>query len=274
MCAITLRSHWAHLMAIGVPGAAFLGFTVCSVLSSVDYVPPGRDGNNCVSDVRPDRSTLILLDGTDPFSPSQIIAARRVINQVIDSAGPNEMITIALIGEIPPRTVVSLCSEPRGEAPTFGDLFSNPGQNWHQQRAQWQIDFDRPLRETEAELRFDRVAPYSPIMATICMTASRFRSGWASARQQRLIVFSDLMEHMRDYSHYGRAPNLDFRTVRLTVPYLRGLSPALKGATVELYQLEAKHGYPVQFNAHRAFWRDFFLFHGASVTRFDALPFN
>ena len=171
----------------------------------------------------------ILLDVTDPLTPSQVAAATEWLRQLeLVELLPNEHLTVWALGTwesgglervftryYPGRESDPILHNPSGSAASCDSLFS------------------RPLRAAVQRAATGRHYPRSPILEAIQEIARQ--PEFADARIPRhLVVVSDLLQHTPALSFYRRVPS--FQAFHQT-PQFAALRAELRGVAVDLLYL-------------------------------------
>lgn len=251
------------LILIGVGGFLLLAMVMGAVLSN-----DGSGGYDrltlCPRDIAYPH-TIVLIDGTDPFSATQ----QKILSDVITEAGRDlatgEKLSIYVLDDRNYGTaapIFGLCNPGRGE--DLNPLYQNP------ERARRVFDekFGSPLRTALAHLTTVKESPVSPIMEML--TAISFVPDFdINHAPRRLIIFSDLLHNMPYYSQYRDPVDYTFfdRTDKA-----RLVTPNLGGVQVELLYLLRPGAGQYQTRAHVAFWEHLIDATGATLTEVRPIP--
>lgn len=205
------------------------------------------DENLCPRDTPVPRTTVLLLDTSDPLSPKHEEELARIIREIQAPSSASNDLRVAP-GEA--LVVYELPQDLRTFEPVFrvcnpGDHPSNWG--WKQELTQGkQIALRQWQKFQEAVVplfeREDQAAPkpQSPILETLGVLVARYSTSKRTSvdverRSTHFILFSDLLQHSETLSHYGTYPEAE---VIRNHAGLRTLYTDLSDADVSLYRLE------------------------------------
>jgi hypothetical protein len=207
--------------------------------------------------------TIVIVDWTDPFSESQQRLFRSKILQIRQSLHPLEKLSIYVLDDknyLAPIPAFAICNP--GSGKDVNPLYQNPrmAENLYQQR------FGKPLDEIVEKLSSAPTAKTSPILEMVHSVSQVFDFG-PNAGGRRLILFSDMMQNMPEYSHFSQRFGYDaFRATS----YARRLNADLKDVRVEAVYLLRPELYKYQSQpGHQAFWGNWFEEHGAREVVFQ-----
>jgi hypothetical protein len=192
--------------------------------------------------------TIVLVDKTDAFTASQ----RRLLGTVIRDVGAElkqfEKLSIFVLDDQnfrAPTPSFALCNP--GDGSEANQLYENP----RKIQAKFEATFGEPLDRAIEALAMAETAPRSPIMEMIEEVAIREDMAGA-ARPQRLILFSDMLQHMpSDYSQFQDP--VDFEWFEAS-PYAASVKTNLGGASVEIVYLLHEDYVKRQTRRHIIFW--------------------
>lgn len=215
----------------------------------------------CREDDPPSEVVVLLLDMSDEFTEPQRLKINNEflrLEQSIPRFGLIEAYAVDnLQGVATP--VVQLCKPyDKASIDQMNDLYQNPliaNKKW-----------DRFVQQLDEELQRLMEAPQSetsPIFEAIQATALRtFDNPDYDAVPKRLIIVSDLLQNMPEYSQYnGIVPFDDFKRS----PYYSKVRADLKGVRVEVLYLARPHT-PQKWPDHYRFWEDYFIDQGATIS--------
>lgn len=205
------------------------------------------DENLCPRDTPVPRTTILLLDTSDPLTPKHEEELERIIREIQAPSSAKNDLRVAP-GEA--LVVYELPQELSSFEPVFrvcnpGDHPSNWG--WKQELTQgkqialrqWQKFQEAvvPLFERENQAA---PKPQSPILETLGVLVARYSTSKRTSvdserRSTHFILFSDLLQHSETLSHYGTYPAAE--DIRNHAG-LRTLHTDLSDADVSLYRLE------------------------------------
>ncbi len=218
------------------------------------------DANLCPRDGQPARSTVLLLDTSDPLSVKHRAELQRLVNELqsqtaeLQVAAGEALIVYELgadLGALAP--VLTVCNP--GEHPDQWEW-------WQQLTRGRAIDLQRWRRFREAveglfdQIEADAAQSSSPLIETLGVIVPRHAPSAREAASSagghtHLILFSDLLQHSEALSHYGPYPAGD--AVRDT-PGLRALQTDLTGIDVSLLRLERSRDARWQTRDHYYWW--------------------
>jgi len=221
------------------------------------------DQNFCPIDESPPRTTVLLLDTSDPLSPEHDSALRRLVAEMysLDLPGRSSDLNIAP-GE---RLVVYELAEDVGALEPALTLCA-PGEHpstwpwWRQLIEGRAIALQRwsRLQETIDQMFAQAPAPpqaRSPIIEAIGVIVPRYAPSRRSRTEEsvpvHLVLYSDLLQHSDSLSHYGpyeRAGEI------LTTSRTRHLGTDLAGVEVSIYRLERARDARWQTVDHYYWW--------------------
>ena len=221
------------------------------------------DENFCPVNERPPRTTVLLLDTSDPLSPEHQSALRRLVSEMysLDLPNPSSDLYIAP-GE--QMVVYELSEDVASLEPAL--VLCTPGQHpsdwpWWRQLIEgraialrrWQV-----LGETLDEMfALDPAQPQSssPIIEAIGVIVPRYATSRRSRTEEstpvHLVLYSDLLQHSESLSHYGAYEQADEIA---TTARTRHLKTDLTGVEVSIYRLERARDAPWQTVDHYYWW--------------------
>ena len=220
--------------------------------------PVRLDENLCPRNQPPERTTILLLDTSDPLNEKQRGVFSRMVRELQEPGGPADF-------RVAPGEALVVYELPQ----KFDDveplvLVCNPGDrpdDWGWQREltegkQLALAAWRRFRERVEPLFADREStaePSSPILEFLGVIVPRHTPSARVATETRthLILYSDLLQHSSGLSHYGPYPPAD------AIPQttgLRHLRTDLTGVEVSLYRLERSRDARWQTTEHYYWW--------------------
>lgn len=246
----------------GVPVVALLGLLGVFLVDR----PVALDENLCPVDGPPARRTLLLLDTSDPLTPKHVAELRRLVSELQQpAASPGAEDFYVAPGEA--LIVYELAIDLRGLESVIE--VCNPGDrpdDWD-----WKKDLTRGKAfalhnwnrfEEKIEALFPDASaeemPRSPILENLGVIVphhapSKRNLPAGKESHTHLIVFSDLLQHSDNLSHYGSYPEAgDF----LDTPRLRELATDLTRVDVSLFRLERSRYSRWQTTDHYYWWTE------------------
>lgn len=235
-------------MAIGitiVSSMIWLRMSATSTKLDADTLCP-EDGANAF--------TVLLIDGTDSFSPIQRADIERNLQAFANSIDVGERLTVFAPTEMTEavflQPVFEKCN-PGTDAEVSGFT-----QNPKQIQLRYEKGFRDQLIETLRSGLSTTEKSTSPIMAMIqaaAITGYPVGAGFP----KRLVIVSDMLENTADYSQYTQS--LDFETVKKR-PFFAHLSVNLDGAEVEILYVTRAGAEVLQTRRHILYWEEYFRF--------------
>ena len=204
--------------------------------------------------------TAVLIDATDSLSATQAKAVREEVEDLRLKLALYEWVGVFVLSEdnlLLPVPEIQKCNP--GSEPN--PIYENPDVV----RRRFEEEFRKPLDDAIGRLvKTTRPSPTSPILEMIRAVA--LDRNYVSTQPRRLIVVSDMLQNVSQYSHYR--DRADFHSWRDTDYAREFLQVSLLGVDVEilyLRRLDAPSG-PLQTRGHVKFWEDYFSTIGATVT--------
>lgn len=198
----------ARLAGLGV---VLFGLSAAGGLYAATRVNPPLDDDLCPTTRAAAAEVVVLLDATDPWSPTQKAAIRAEFGRIQRSVPRFARIRLFALDESLeglPAPVLQLCNpgteDDFAAVPILGrlsaHLFANPAQ-----LERWREEFESALDDMLRSVADDAGAAASPIMETIRGIAlGAFTDG--AGVERNLYVFSDMLQHTPAYSHYRTTP--------------------------------------------------------------------
>ena len=240
-------------IALGVTVAVLVALAASALWPRGEYDPKTL----CPQDGDYSR-TAVLIDATDSLSKTQVKTIREEIDTLRERLALHEWVGIFVLDEdnlVLPSPEVALCYP--GDESTANPLYENP----RQIRRRFEREFRAPIKAAVERLAGLPSKPTSPILEMIRAVA--LDRNFDSTKGRRLIVVSDLLQNVADYSHYRTSP--DFEQWRDT-PYAREfLQLSLLDVDVDILYLKRTDARSLQTRGHVAFWEDYFDAVGAVV---------
>ena len=232
-----------------------------------DRVP--IDENLCPANQEPPRTTVLVLDTSDPLNPKQREVFARLVKEMQEPGGPPDFRVAP--GEA--LVVYELTQNLADAKPLL--RVCNPGDKpddwaWSRELTEgkaialrrWQR-----FRESVEPLFAPKEAtaqPRSPIIEFLGVVVPRYAPSVrvGSATRTHLIVYSDLLQHSDALSHYGDYP--DAEAIAKTTG-LRHMKTDLTGVEVSLYRLERTRDAHWQTTEHYYWWTELVQSFGGQV---------
>lgn len=211
---------------------------------------------------RPYPHTVLLVDKTDPFTPSQQRFLRNLTNKVKFDLERYEKLSIYVLDNenyLAPAPVFAMCNPGTGAG--ANELYQNP------QRVQQRFDefFGDPLDAVLEKLLEAAEAPHSPIMEML-REVSFVDDFNTETPERRLIVVSDMLQNMPAYSHYQ--DSIDYDGFAASA-YADEVAALLGGVTVTVVYLWRPGTRNLQGLGHIRFWDRYFAEFGARLVEVE-----
>jgi len=244
-------------------GAAFflLPLTACS--------PIRLDENLCPVGKTPPRTTVLILDTSDPLDPKHQSVFERLIREIQEPGGPDDyrvapgeaLVVYEIspdLARIEPR--VRVCNP--GDRPDDWNFKREATEGKMIALRQWQ----RFREAVEPLFAVEEATPHarSPILEFLGVVVPEHAPSSRMVGQKRvhLIIYSDLLQHSDALSHYGPLPPAN--AVKKSAP-LRHLQTDLEGVEVSLYRLERQRDARWQTTDHYYWWTQLIQSFGGQV---------
>ncbi len=231
-----------------LPSALVLAtYTLAIIFLLTSCDRPRLDTQLCPRDRPVLRTTVLLLDTSDPLTEKHEEELKRIVRKLQSPAGSSDDFPVApgealVVYELTPKLhqlkpVIKVCNP--GEHPDNWGWLDKLTRGKKIALGQWYRFHDavRPLFEKPTS---HITQPRSPIIETLGILVPRYASSTRSrdgkpVRPTHIIVFSDLLQHSDALSHYGSYPPA--AKIPKTVG-LRAIQTDLEGVEVSLYRLE------------------------------------
>ena len=243
----------APFLALGAAVGVLVALVVVALWPRGEYDPKTL----CPQDGDYSR-TAVLIDATDSLSATQVKAIREEVGALRDRLALHEWVGIFVLDEdnlVLPSPNVALCYP--GDESTANPLYENP----RQIRRRYEREFQAPIEaalERLASLPAERTSPILEMIRAVALDRN-----FDSTKGRRLIVVSDLLQNVPDYSHYRTNP--DFGKWRDTAYGREFLQLSLLDVNVDILYLKRADARSLQTRGHVAFWEDYFDAVGAVV---------
>jgi hypothetical protein len=209
--------------------------------------------------------TVLLVDTTDPLTPVQEADLRNHLEHIKQSLPKYSAIEVYTVSQPSAGLLKPLgarvCNP--GDGRDASTLTSNP----RLIKEKWDQRFSQPLEALFTKMLSTPSADESPILESIQSVAvTAFGSLSESTTSRHLIVISDMLQNVPEYSQYKQSGT--FEELRRT-QYYRRVSADLRGVEVELYYLRRNN--TLQGAKHIEFWEQYFRESGATLVHVVAL---
>jgi hypothetical protein len=231
---------------------------------------PINEATFCPTDAQgPASVTAILIDKTDTFNPTQQAAIRERLDELKDHTSRYDLFEIYSVDSTQQKVLkpdFSLCNPGRGEDKNIWT--GNP--QLAEQR--WQKLFADPLQHLFDTSLTGGAASISPIMESIqsvVVTRLGAQDAGDEKKPHRLIVISDLLQYVSDYSQYK--PLTSFKQFS-SLPYYQSVRSDMSGIDVEIWYVRRQNTLHLQGKKHTDFWTEYFVDQGATVDKIWDVP--
>lgn len=244
------KGHFIALAIVGLLAAAVVGFAL--------WPRPQLDPKTLCPKHGDYPRTAVLIDATDALGDSQLKTIREQLDALRDRLALHEWVGIFVLGEdnlVLPTPSVALCFP--GDESSANPLYQNP----RMVQSRFEREFRAPIDAAVEQLANLPPSATSPILEMIRAVA--LDRHFDATVGRRLVIVSDLLQNVPDYSHY-QSP-ADFQQWRQT-PYAREfLQLSLLGVRVDVLYLKRVDLRARQTRGHVAFWESYFDAVGATV---------
>jgi len=192
--------------------------------------------------------TVVLVDSSDDLPAAAKKEIEKILIDLSDQTSLYAHLEIRVLDPKLPsgRIIFSLCNP--GSARNFDPLYGNP----QKAEKRWKERFADPFTRAIPRALIPVTANSSPIMATIQGIAlDRFTGQRVARLEKTLIVISDLIEHVPEYSQYKGEYN--FQKFRESLHY-RNTRTDLGSANVVLYYIDRPAMRSATTESHMQFW--------------------
>ncbi|HUY67707.1 MAG TPA: hypothetical protein VMV79_00210 [Alphaproteobacteria bacterium] len=249
-------------LVVAAVGYAYLtGQAALRPLDPKTFCPTDAEGPSSV--------TAILIDRTDTFSLVQQAAIRERLNELKDQTPRYGLIEVYAVEPTQQKLLqpeFTMCNPGKGE--NISKWTGNP----HLVEERWQKLFATPLQSLFDTILGGGTANISPIMESIqsiAVTSLGTPELAAKNIPRRLIIISDLLQYVKDYSQYRPLGNFaQFKTT----PYYQSVRADLSGVSVAFWYVRRQKTLPLQGEKHLAFWRAYIADQGGTVDKVWDVP--
>ncbi|MDM8535865.1 hypothetical protein QUF70_03855 [Desulfobacterales bacterium HSG17] len=203
--------------------------------------------------------TIIVLDKTDPLTTAQQKFMFHYINKEKKQLKKFEKLSIFILTEntyANLEPIFSKCNPGAGE--NANPLYQNP----QMLKMRFDNDFSKPLKNNMNSLLFDSTGSKSTIFEMIRELTFRDDFG-ESIKNRKLIIFSDMMHHTPEYSHYKNKIDYHYFSKKL---YADEVAANLNFVNVKIVYLLRDKSKHKQGKRHLLFWKNYFQTMGAQLT--------
>lgn len=142
--------------------------------------------------------TTILLDLTDPLSPTQQVRLRTIVDNEIAASGTDTMIALGVVSEFPDRwgAMFAKCKPETGEQ--ANTLYENP----RLIETQYEEEFLNPVKEEIESTLSGESESQSPIMEALQSLIVNTPNFSSVPGKRKIIIVSDMLQHSDNLSFY------------------------------------------------------------------------
>ncbi|WP_312125773.1 hypothetical protein [Pseudomonas sp.] len=210
----------------------------------------------------PTGHTVVLVDNTEPLNFIQRQALTQRFKELAEKQVPEgQMISVFVLGESFTQNAMPIfekCNPGTGEDKS--KLNANPAQI----NARYTKEFRTPLIQLRQQITLDKPSDRSPVFEMLQLAAINGFDRVDAQGQRTLIVFSDMLPNMPEFSMFKGLP--EFEQFAESA-YGRKSQATLDGVEVHLNYLL---NYPkLQTTKQAAFWEQYFDNSGAQLVEID-----
>lgn len=220
----------------------------------------------CRTDAPPAEVMAILIDVSDYLSDTQRLGVVNALDRVRADLPRFGLLELYMLPNEPrdmAKPVASICNP--GDGSDMNRLYENPVIA----KRHWKEDFRDVLDTRIAEMMLSNDSKSSPLMEAIqAISLQSFGRIERAHVPHRLVVVSDLIQHVPAYSQYSGS--LDFEALSRT-PYYSTVRTNLAATKVEIVYIARPTATAVQSAAHVTFWNQYFSSQGARIARVDKI---
>ena len=204
-----------------------------------------------------------MIDKTDPLTQSQEKRVRNWVSKIKSNMILYEKLSIYVLDDQNysfPEASFALCN--LGTGSDANTLYQNP----RMMQLKFEANFGQPLDQALNGIKLGETKQKSPIMEMIA-NLGKLKDFQPNNNRRRLIIFSDMLQHMPEYSHYRN--KIDYTTFEKS-DYARNQLIDLQGFDIRIMYLKRKNARRLQNGRHQLFWEKYFDRIGATIKDFDA----
>jgi hypothetical protein len=236
----------AALLALVILAAAGWGLHLWATTPA----PTQRDKETLCPPTAPKDLIVIAMDTTDGLPEPSKLEAIKLLTDLIEASPENALLEIRLVdpAQSAGRVILTLCNP--GDGRDISEFTGNP----ELAKRRWRERFREPLlRELQGSMK-PAPSKSSPLLSTFQGIAlERFTGASVASARKRLVIVSDMIEHVPEYTQY---PPADLRYGRFKAsPYYRKVRTDLQRAEVDILYIDrALRG--LNTGTHIRFWID------------------
>ncbi len=242
------KARFTLYLAVGL-ALAFLGVTSMAVFLAREWNPDLTE-DLCPVDRAPTSETVLIVDGTDPWSPVQRLAIEQRLEEIQEQVprfGRVHLFTVRPEAGPVPEALLELCNpglpSDFEKFPIIRDggsrLVANPEQLTERWRSEYKAKLDAIVLDEGAAGE----SAASPIMETLRTAALRSFGEAAAGSSRQVMLISDLMQNSPEYSVYSDSEWSSEDGVRLAATNVLG-TRSLRDVSVQILYMERLGGRP------------------------------
>ena len=152
----------------------------------------------------PKEITAILLDVTDPISPTTATDLRNNFQDTVNSVPVGGLIQVYALTDVAGELKMTFSGCNPGSGADADEWTSNP----RLRQKRWEEGFEKPLKELAEKMDQGAEGKQSPIMAGIQkINLDVFGNPSFKSILKTLVIASDMIEHTKNYSMYSTGPD-------------------------------------------------------------------
>ena len=248
----------------GVVGALLLVGLGLYFFFLAENPPPFEKITLCPIDKAITRAhTAVILDRTEGLNDVQKQAIRIEMRKALEGTESYEKVSLfEIVGRssVKAEPLLSRCNptRPRSQSKIVEKLETDEALALKQFQARF---LDWVMNRLEGALNVPQQQD-SPIMEVLQAVSVHALKAGAERTRKRLLIFSDMMQHSPEYSHYRVPPSPQF----LTSAFFKKVRTDLGGVDVRVFYINRAGGPSQQPEGHYEFWESYFTALGASVS--------
>lgn len=184
---------WAIVILLCFALIGSVGWFANSVISSSKV-----DSNTLCHEGTVQHVTIVLLDLTDPLSPTQQSRLKTMLNEEIVRASTDTMVSIGVVSEFSDNwgALFSKCK------PTSGEEASVIYENQTLLEERYEREFEQPIEATVESMLTGQSENLSPIMEALQALIAETPHFESAQGQRRIVIASDMLQHSDVLSFY------------------------------------------------------------------------
>jgi len=205
----------------------------------------------------------IIFDKTDRYNQIQRKFLTNYFDKLEENFSVGTKVTLFVVEDqdlLKLEPVASICNPGKEANP----LYQNP----KMQQKKWREKFKRPLDDAIAGFMSPSIADSSPIFEMIQVASLTGFPSESDDSPKTLIIVSDMLQHVGEYSHYRSKPDFDaFEKSN----YYQKIRTDLRGTDVQILYVRRDGAEKFQTKRHAYFWDNYFSSINASVSLIERI---